>query len=299
MERVWVLYNEKAGRGRSPILAKEFFEHAKHQPEIKEVFLRPLDSPAVRTYPEKALQENIDTLIIIGGDGSIHYTVELFKDSIHQYQIGIIPGGTVNNLARALTIPLDDREAIKTIFSGRIHPIDYGKTTNGVILSSMTIGIFADAAKEVTQKEKQRYGPWVFVRNFFRVLKKKKSYPVTIETPNDFWSGKMELLVITMSNSVAGFTNFDSSAAIDDGLLHVTILPKNHWYSIFWHIFRVFSGKIYQLDSVKYLSADQITITSDQSIVTRTDGEPTGNLPVEVHVQKRALNIIVPKDGEG
>ena len=94
-------------------------------------------------------------LVVIGGDGTIHHAVQNFKDTIRDYQIGIIPGGTVNNFARVLSIPLKEEDAFETILAGQTTPVDFGMVNQDVMISTLTIGLLADTAANVTQQEKQ------------------------------------------------------------------------------------------------------------------------------------------------
>ncbi len=53
--------------------------------------------------------------------------------------------------------------------------IDYGQVNDAVIISTLTIGILADTAVWISQEEKQRYGSWIFIKKFFKLLLKKKN----------------------------------------------------------------------------------------------------------------------------
>ncbi|WP_240816980.1 acylglycerol kinase family protein, partial [Listeria monocytogenes] len=41
---------------------------------------------------KNAKENQVGVLVVIGGDGTIHHAVQNFKDTIRDYQIGIIPG---------------------------------------------------------------------------------------------------------------------------------------------------------------------------------------------------------------
>ena len=75
---------------------------------------------------KNAKENQVGVLVVIGGDGTIHHAVQNFKDTIRDYQIGIIPGGTVNNFARVLSIPLKEEDAFETILAGQTTPVDFG-----------------------------------------------------------------------------------------------------------------------------------------------------------------------------
>lgn len=56
-----------------------------------------------------------DTVIVVGGDGTIREVVNGLIQQKCIPKLGIIPAGTVNDLARALNIPLDPFQAIAVL----------------------------------------------------------------------------------------------------------------------------------------------------------------------------------------
>lgn len=169
-----VLYNETSGSSESKEIAERFKKAAEARGEA--VILQPSNPDIDPEEMRKNAKENqVGVLVVIGGDGTIHHAVQNFKDTIRDYQIGIIPGGTVNNFARVLSIPLKEEDAFETILAGQTTPVDFGMVNQDVMISTLTIGLLADTAANVTQQEKQKYGPLAFTKQFFRLLMKKKN----------------------------------------------------------------------------------------------------------------------------
>ena len=75
---------------------------------------------------KNAKENQVGVLVVIGGDGTIHHAVQNFKDTIRDYQIGIIPGGTVNNFARVLSIPLKKKTPLRPFWQDRPHQLTLG-----------------------------------------------------------------------------------------------------------------------------------------------------------------------------
>ena len=303
MERVMILFNETSGKDEGKELAEKFVDYAKNHGQTNaHFFLEQVgpDCDSDKTV-EKAKNEKIDTLIFIGGDGTINHNVADFKEQLPDLNVGLLPGGTVNNMARVLNIPLDFEAAAEVILNGNTRKIDYGMINDKVIVSTMTIGILADTAARISQKEKQKYGKLIFIRNFFKLLAKKKRYRLSIKTEKENWRGKTQLVTVTMTNSVGGFTNFDDSASPDDGLFHMTILPKLNFFKLAFYLPKIILGKVYEVPGIYYLSASQIEISSysDKTVGTRVDGDPSEDLPVKMKVVKHGMTVLVPENQEG
>lgn len=298
MEKLLVFYNESSGNDGGEKLAKWFKDYvSEKRPELTVYLTETGPSVKHKTLVKKAEEHEADTLIIIGGDGTIHHIVQAFQKKLEHYQVGLLPGGTVNNLAKVLGIPIDKEEAADVILGEAIRKIDYGKVNDEVIISTLTIGILADTAVWISQKEKQRYGSWIFMKRFVNLLLKKKKYHLDIKTENEHWKGKTQLLTVTMTNSVGGYTNFDDSASPDDGKFHITIIPSLDIFRFIFYLPRIIKGKIYSVPGITYLTASQINIQAQEKKVgTRTDGDTTDDLPIELVVVPKGLSVFVPKE---
>lgn len=264
---------------------------------LKKLFFKSPSQTLMKKILQSVKDHQIDTLVVIGGDSTVHHVVRMFQETIDQYQVGLIPGGTVNNLARVLAIPLEQDEVFNVIINQHTRKIDYAKVNDDVMISTMTVGILADTASKVSQEEKQKYGPLAFTKRFFRILFKRRKYPLSIQTEDDFWQGKAHLVTITMTNSVGGFTQFDASATPDDGQMHVTIIPKLQFFRFIYNIPRIFKGEFHKIPGVTYFSAKEATLTpltDEKKIVTRTDGDPTDDLPVQLQTIHQKLAVFTP-----
>lgn len=290
-----VIYNDTSGKNKGEQIANNFKKFVKNNKDVEEVIFQ-VTNPDVdeKKIIQSAKDHQIDTLVVIGGDGTVHHVARMFQETIDQYQFGLIPGGTVNNLARVLAIPLEQDEAFNVIINQHTRKIDYAQVNDDVMISTMTVGILADTASKVSQEEKQKYGPLAFTKRFFRILFKRRKYPLSIQTEDDFWQGKAHLVTITMTNSVGGFTQFDASATPDDGQMHVTIIPKLQFFRFIYNIPHIFKGEFHKIPGVTYFSAKEATLiplTDEKKIVTRTDGDPTDDLPVQLKVIHQKLAV--------
>jgi lipid kinase, YegS/Rv2252/BmrU family len=297
--RMMIIYNDTSGDNEGQQIAQQFKSYVAHKQDVS-ICITQVTNPDVdeKEIVKKAQENKIDTLVVIGGDGTVHHVVRMFQDTIDQYNIGLIPGGTVNNLARVLQLPLKVEQAFDVILTQEVRKIDYAKVNDDVMISTMTIGLLADTASKISQEEKQKYGPWAFMKRFFKLLLKKRQYALEIDAQERTWQGKIDLLTINMTNAVGGFQQFDASAKPDDGLMHVMLIPKLSGVHFIRNIPRILKGKLHEIPGIINFSAQQVTIRSldSKKIGTRTDGDPTDELPVKLQVQSQGLHIFVPKE---
>lgn len=90
-----------------------------------------------------------------------------------------------------------------------------------------------------------------------------------------------------MTNSAGGFTNFDANATPDDGEVHIIILPKLVFYKFVYYLPKIIRGQLNEIPGVVYFSGSQFKIRGekDKKVQTRTDGDPTDDLPIKVTVE--------------
>jgi len=94
-----------------------------------------------------------DLVIAAGGDGTLHAVA---SGLIHtRSTLGILPLGTMNNIARSLQIPEEIEQACKIIATGVTSQIDVGMINDQVFLEVAGIGLEAalfPAAEELKKK---------------------------------------------------------------------------------------------------------------------------------------------------
>src|SRR5437764_1540387 len=88
---------------------------------------------------KRAAEEGADVVIAAGGDGTVHAVACGLIGT--NSTLGIIPVGTMNNIAHSLTIPENISEACEIIAKGAMSLIDVGKINNQIFLEVAGIGL--------------------------------------------------------------------------------------------------------------------------------------------------------------
>lgn len=295
MYRYAVIYNPHSGQNHGASVGQQI-----EQALIKKqqsVALMPTKGPKDATrLARKAAQDEFDIVVAVGGDGTINEVVSGLATFDKPPYLGIVPAGTVNNLARVLQIPLDTDQAIENLHQVHLQPLDVGQVNDDYLISTMTLGILADAALNVTQSEKQKWGPLAFLDEGVHALAKHQHYPLTIDTPHHHWQKDTQFLLVTLTNSVGGFTNFNPDAKPDDGYFHVFVAPKMSLARSASFLPYFLTGNFKKIPGMTYFKANQITITTDdqQSVQTRIDGDPSAKAPLTMHLLQHKLQVITP-----
>ncbi len=235
----WVLiHNPKAKRGRK-IASKVEQLIQSASTKIKWVSLselHQLDAP-----PER--------VITLGGDGTINAVVNwLFKqETPGSTQLGIIPAGTGNNLARGLKLPLTPEEACKTaLHSQQLKKLDVWKITIGegeayeYMIQSVALGfpaVIANKYDNLRENAFFRYlttpmGPQIYRLLALFGLQKQKRLEregknlLKVETKIEGQSIEETVLAIFIGNERSLGGNFIPcpKAAYDDQILDLCLV---------------------------------------------------------------------------
>jgi len=88
---------------------------------------------ALKVYPRQAMQlaaraarQNYDLIVAYGGDGTINQVVNGVINARGRSIVGVIPGGTANEWAVEIGLPLDPVHAALTLVNSDARTIDLG-----------------------------------------------------------------------------------------------------------------------------------------------------------------------------
>ena len=85
----------------------------------------------------------------MGGDGTVNEAVNGLASHDKRPNFGFFPLGTVNDLARALAIPLDPKKAIESFAVDHTRKIDIGQVNQDYFTNVVAIGMIPAAKNTV------------------------------------------------------------------------------------------------------------------------------------------------------
>ncbi len=125
-ERLFVVVNPRAGKGRAERLAGPVLETLSRGAQVEHAFTTAQGHEAV--LAEQALRDGFRTLVAVGGDGTWSRVGDAILRSGEQARLGLVAGGTGCDLAKSLGIPVHDpRAAARVVLAGQTRQIDVGR----------------------------------------------------------------------------------------------------------------------------------------------------------------------------
>ena len=104
----------------------------------------------------------VDYLIIVGGDGSVREAIIGLGDAARSVDIGLVPVGNANVVARELGIPRDAPKAIEALTTGSAVSIDVAFANDELFLAMVGVGWDALVVDYVSRLRRTRFGGWSY-----------------------------------------------------------------------------------------------------------------------------------------
>lgn len=257
----------------------------------------------VSQSPEDALlhasqfcQSGGEVLVVAGGDGSVHAVLPALVNT--STALALVPLGTSNVLARELGYPLGRgalRGCLQALQAGNVRQMDVGVVNGRPFALMASTGFDAFVLPRVPENLKKRWGVFAFIWTGLRELGRYQPtrYRVTIGT--DVQEVEAVLLVASNTSHYGWFTVIAPSARIDDGELDLVWFPADaHWRRRIWRVlWDVFWGRAARCPYLRFARARSVHVESSSVQPVQCDGELAGETPMDIHVLRRALRVIV------
>jgi diacylglycerol kinase (ATP) len=247
---------------------------------------------AARDLARKAVKAGDPLIVGAGGDGTIEDVIpELIGQDI---ALGIVPTGTMNNVARSLGVPLAIEDACKLIGMGTTRHIDIGRITSSAgsdaqyFLECAGVGLSAVAAAGGEAFVKRHWGriPRA-VRKFF------ETKPSKMVVEMDGTVVEASTRIVTVANAPIMGNNMLAvpGGKMDDGLLDVQLYDGMDLAALIKHFKAASSGAS---DGLKTYRVSKVRITSEEPMPVNADVNTVPERKViEMEVIPKALSMIV------
>lgn len=234
-----------------------------------------------------------DLVVIAGGDGSLNAAAPALIDS--GLPLGILPGGTANDLARTLGLPLDMTAAARVIAAGRTKTIDVGDVNGRPFFNVASLGMSARLADRLSRETKRRWGRLAYLITATEVLLEARAFEATIGL-----AGGEECEVRTLQIAVGNGRHYggglvvEETATIDDGRLDLYSLEFEDTWKLPLMAMSFRRGRHGLMDDVRTLNGPRFEVRTRRPMPVNADGEIVTETPAVFTVRRDAMTVFVP-----
>ncbi|WP_129787105.1 diacylglycerol/lipid kinase family protein [Promicromonospora panici] len=261
----------------------------------------------------RAIEAGADVLVVAGGDGTVRAVVEHLAGTEGGVELGIVPLGTGNLLARNLGVPLDDVPAALTrALTGEAQAIDVGwleidlggATERHAFAVMAGFGLDAHMITETDDDLKDKVGWLAYVESMGRALTASDTLEVRITADDQpLNQSSVHTLLVGNCGTLQGGFDLLPDADPGDGELDLLVLSANDaagWAdtlrNMVWDngIKRLATGgdAAESSESATHLRLRGLRVELLEPRVFEIDGEDLGETTrVEIAVQPGALRV--------
>ncbi|MCX7781305.1 MAG: YegS/Rv2252/BmrU family lipid kinase [Negativicutes bacterium] len=281
MKRYILIYNPQAGDAGF----KHRLDEVIHYLKLQRCVVLPMRTAAKEDMREIVLlgrQLAAAGIIVAGGDGTLHETVNAMLATGFDVPVGIIPSGTSNDFAQGLNIGYDLERCCRIIAGGKWRNTDVGKVNDLYFLNVASAGLFTSVAHNVETPLKNTVGKLAYYLKGLGQLPHFNTYRMKITADGQVIEDEVLFFLVMNSGMVGSFPKLAPQARIDDGKLDLLIVNKCRIPELMGLFVSIMAGNHIQHRNVAYLQAQQIHIECDSRIESDLDGERGPLLPLSI-----------------
>ena len=299
LEDSWaVIVNPTAGRGKAAKVATLLMAALEEREAKAELLLTSGPGHAVQ-LARRASESGANRIVACGGDGTIHEVINGIMSSGSRSTLGILAGGTCNDLAYALGLPGDPTEAIPRILELNVRSIDLGRVdldennckyfaTIATLGFDSEVSEFVDAGRCPSFLRASAAYLYAAVMSLFTYR-----FPrVTLHGDFGAFSGPLLLAAIGNTDRYGARIRITPAALPDDGQFDVCIVRQVSKLEVLRVLPRTFSGNHVTHPAVRIEQTSQLRIDTERPLWIWADGERLAQTPMTVEIVPGALQVL-------
>jgi diacylglycerol kinase (ATP) len=284
-----LLINPKAG------LLKDVLEPEQVREKLRGLKLNPKvsiarDGDAIEAFCRQVREEQPDVVLIAGGDGTVATVMKQLQDV--PVVFGLIPTGSLNNIAGSIGLGDELEEAVEVINQGHIARMDLGEVNGEVFIESVGIGLLAKIMDRVGEQDSKKETMKVMAGTLAEVV---TAEPIATQIKADDRNLEPETVWLTVTNTGrAAAAVVDPSSNVHDHLLEVVYCEPLESKEIASYVTAVMRNSHIRKPKFHRLRARDVHLQLPPDTIVHVDGELRTWNEVTVRVLPGALRILTP-----
>lgn len=239
-------------------------------------------------------------VIAAGGDGTVGEVAQALAGT--DTVLGVMPLGSVMNVARTLCIPRDLGEAARVITCAQVLAMDLGRVGDTYFLEAAGVGLDAGLFGYFEQLDSRGMRTGI-LRAVWRFLRNLGTPRLSIEVDGSRRQVRASMVSVANGPFVGAAYAIAPEARIDDGLLDVVVFRGVTIPRLLVHLVAIVGGRRLQpppgSETLRGRSV-RIETRRRRPLPVHADGTAVGTTPVRFEVAPAALHVLIgrPETGE-
>ena len=255
----------------------------------------------VEELAAEAIQSGADRVVAVGGDGTMQEAVNGII-SAGGGEMGLVPIGRGNDLARSLAIPLDLAAALDIALGPTTTAIDVGRAVRDTTLRHFVAagGVGFDAQVSWTMSNPRPWWKNGRAGYFAGTLDELRRFHnqrlrITLETDEGREVVDHVSLMVAFANGpyYGGGMKICPDASLTDGQVDVCVVGDLSRMQALRELPGIYEAKHVRNPKVRFYRSRRLLIEGDEPTRVHLDGEPWGTLPIRVEAFPAAIQVAV------
>lgn len=242
-------------------------------------------------------------LVGVGGDGT---AAELVNRTAPGVPVTLLAAGTENLLARYLNLGRSPEDLASMLAAGRVVQFDAGRANGRLFLLMMGCGFDAEAVDRLHRRRSghNNYSKWVVPIAStiwgYRYPEMDVAWSRRDPSGDNPIEGTIASRWLFAFNlpCYGGGMPIAPQAVGTDGLLDVCSFARGSTFHGLKYALAIKLGMHQGLSDCTVQRVQRMTITAAEPVRYQLDGDPGGELPVEVDIVERRLTTLVPPESQ-
>jgi lipid kinase YegS len=253
---------------------------------------------AVELARQAARDEYVDTVIAVGGDGTLSEVINglMDVDPTRDLSVGTLPLGTANDFATANGIPTDDPVAALRVAAKETPArIDVIRVDGRFCVNVASAGAAADVTVQTPDAWKQVLGKFAYFLSGLTQLPSAEATLVRLEGPDFHWEGHVLTLAVANSRRAGGGAQVAPRALLNDGLLDLLVIPDMSLVELTPVVIDLLSETPrLENERIVYRQTPWLAVTATSNLRVNLDGEPIEGREFRFEIVPRRLLFHLP-----
>ena len=250
-----------------------------------------------------AVNQGFNNIICVGGDGTIHNTVNGIMSqktvASSSINVGIIPIGTGNDWVKTHAIPKHIKKAISIIKNEKIISQDIGKiefldSQKPPVFFNNLAGVGFDGYVVSKVGKYKHFGALAYLIGAVLGLFSFKNFKVDVIANSQRITTKSLMVLIGLCKYSGGGMQLTEYTNATNGLFDISIAKNFSKLDILKNLVKLFNGSIVKLKKVETLKTNTVTISCKSKLnipFIQADGELIGTGDIKASIVPKAFSF--------
>ncbi len=251
--------------------------------------------------------QEADTIICIGGDGTVNEVINGLLENTHESNkpLAVLPIGAGNVIAKELKLSRDIKQFVRLLKTHKTVKLDVGIISFPKAPTPIKRKFISMAGSAFDAEMARRYhlirkdGVFLHPHYFsylplgLRTISNYKMPRISIEIDGKLHTENASFVQVANARSYGGPFTFVPQAQPHDGWLEILWYTGRRKWDIIRYYWHAFTGNGTNCSDAHHVRGRKVVLGSDQRLPIQVDGDCCGYLPAEISIIPQAVSFLV------